>query len=207
MVILFLEAILPIIVSLIVFFGAKIYMKIQYPSPLVLGCIVPKVCVVASREILGYNRTEEGKEPRKRHLRREVRRKQFRVNWGYLREEAWNTSLFQRAVRFEKMKIDPRKPGLEYEPREVLILELVDEAAALRWKQFRWQLMFLLRAKLGLSIDKDICKALLLDYKQLEEDFLALAEMTDDGSWRQMLVDRLGLTNWGVIHGGASEPA
>lgn len=207
MVTFFLEIILPILILLIVYLAVRTYVRIQYPPPLVLGCIIPKVCVVPSREILDFNKNRES-EPSGRRLRREVRWKDFRVNFEYLREEACNTSLFQRALRFEKMKIDPGKPGLEYEPREILILQLLDEAAALRWKQARWQLIFLLRAKLRLSIDRNVCKTLLLDYKHLEDEFLALAEMTDDGSWRQMLVYSLGLTNWGMVNGGSEpEPA
>lgn len=206
MVIFFLEVILPIVALAILFVALRIYMKIQHPAPLVLGCIIPKLCVVASREILAYNKGEEGEEPRGRRLRREVRRKEFRVNWAYLCEEARNTNLFQRALRFEKLKIDPEKSGLEYEQREILILELVNEAAALRWKQFRWQLTMLIRGKLGLSIDKKVCSGLMMDYKGLEDEFLALADMADDRSLRRMLADRLGLTGWGVINGG-EEPA
>lgn len=58
---------------------------------------------------------------------------QICVVWGYLRQMAWNTKLFQQALWFVKMKIYPAKSALDFESREALILELVDEAAARRW--------------------------------------------------------------------------
>jgi hypothetical protein len=103
------------------------------------------------------------------------------------------------------MKIDPSKPGLKYEPREVLILELLDMATELRWMQVRWQFALLLRFKLGLNINRETFLALLAEYKELEEQMIALA--TAEGEWlRGMLAERLGLVNWRVIEGGQSDP-
>jgi hypothetical protein len=161
---------------------------------------------VGSQEILRFNSSEEDEELVAKHLRREVRWKQFRVNWGYLSEETWNTTLFQRAVRFEKIKIDPTKSALEYEQREILILELVGEAADMRWKLFRSQATLLFRVMLGLHMDQQVLITLLGEYKQLEEDIVALAGMAEEDCYRQMLLERLGLS-WGLIEGGSSTPA
>jgi hypothetical protein len=136
-----------------------------------------------------------------------VRWKQFRVNWGYLCEEASNTMLFQRAVRFEKMKIDPVKSALEYEQREILILELVYQADEMRWTLFRAQAALLVRTMLRLSVDQELFITLLAQYKKLEEDIVALAGMAEDDCYRQMLVERLGLNDWGLIEGGSPGPA
>lgn len=206
MMVVLLEVILPAIGLLIASFAASLYRKIQYPSPLALGCIIPRVCVVGSEEILRYNKAEVDQSVA-RHLRRQVLWKRFRVNWGFLRQETWNTALFQRAVRFEKMKIDPAKSALEYEQREILILELISEAAELRWKLFRSQGSLLFRVLVGLTIDQEVLITLLGEYKQLEEDIVALAGMAEEDFYREMLVERLGLGDWGLIQGGASGPS
>jgi len=204
MVTLLVEVVLPAGVLLAVLFAASLYRKLKYPSPLALGCIIPKLCVVGSAEILRYNKKEEDEQRTAKHLRREVRWKQFRVNWGYLCEEASNTMLFQRAVRFEKMKIDPVKSALEYEQREILILELVYQADEMRWTLFRAQAALLVRTMLRLSVDQEIFITLLAQYKKLEEDIVALAGMAEDDCYRQMLVERLGLNDWGLIEGGSA---
>ena len=203
MVTLLVEVILPAGVLFAVLSAASLYRKLKYPSPLALGCIIPKLCVVGSAEILRYNKKEEDEQRTAKHLRREVRWKQFRVNWGYLCEEASNTMLFQRAVRFEKMKIDPAKSALEYEQREILILELVYQADEMRWTLFRAQAALLARTMLRLSVDQELFITLLAQYKKLEEDIVALAGMAEDDCYRQMLVERLGLNDWGLIEGGS----
>jgi hypothetical protein len=209
MVTLLVEVTLPVIVLLIAIFAGRLYARINSPSPLAMGCIIPKVCVVGSVEILQYNKRNmaEGEESDGKHLRREVLWQQFKVNWGYLSEEVWNTSLFQRAVRFEKMKIDPKKSALDYEPREILILELVEQADKMRRMLFRAQATLLFRMSLRLSIDQGMFISILGHYKKLEEDIVALAGMAEDECYREMLVERLGLNNWGLIEGGSPEPA
>jgi hypothetical protein len=207
MVTLLVEVVLPAGVLLAVLFAASLYRKLKYPSPLALGCIIPKLCVVGSAEILRYNKKEDNEQRTAKHLWREVRWKQFRVNWGYLCEEASNTMLFQRAVRFEKMKIDPVKSALEYEQREILILELVYQADEMRWTLFRAQAALLVRTMLRLSVDQELFITLLAQYKKLEEDIVALAGMAEDDCYRQMLVERLGLHDWGLIEGGSPGPA
>jgi hypothetical protein len=208
MVTLLVEVTLPVIALLLGSFALRLYAKINYPSPLAIGCIIPKVCVVGSVEILHYNqRNIEEEQSTGNHLRREVLWKQFKVNWGYLSEEAWNTTLFQRAVRFEKMKIDPKKSALDYEPREILILELVEQADKMRRMLFRAQANLLLRVIFRLGIDQEMFISVLGYYKKLEEDIVALAGMAEDDCYREMLVERLGLSNWGLIEGGSPEPA
>ncbi len=208
MVTLLVEVTLPVIVLFTVIFAGRFYARINAPSPLAMGCIIPKVCVVGSVEILQYNkRNREEEQLGENHLRREVLWQQFKVNWCYLSEEAWNTTLFQRAVRFEKMKIDPKKSALDYEPREILILELVEQAGNMRRMLFRAQATLLLRMTFRLSIDQGLFISILGHYKKLEEDIVALAGMAEDDCYREMLVERLGLNNWGLIEGGRPEPA
>jgi len=138
-------------------------------------------------------------------LGREAGRRKFAVNWGYLRAEVKNTTLFQRALLFEKDTIDARKAGSEYEVSELATLELLDEATELRWQQVRCQVILLLRAKLRLSIDKEVFVNLFVRYKFLEKHMLALAGTK--GKWLQdMMTERLGLTEWRVIEGGQSDP-
>jgi hypothetical protein len=105
------------------------------------------------------------------------------------------------------MKIDPAKSALEYEQREILILELVYQADEMRWTLFRAQAALLARTILRLSVDQELFITLLAQYKKLEEDIVALAGMADDDCYRQMLVERLGLNDWGLIEGGSTEPA
>jgi hypothetical protein len=204
MVRLIVELSLPVIL-LAAAFAVKAYLKLERPSPRALGVIIPRLCVVGSDEILRYN--EMDADQAEKHLRREARWKQFRVNRGYLNGMAWNTTLFQRALRFEKMKIDPGKSALDYQPRETLVWELVDDAAAMRWELFRWQAALLARSLLGLSGGQQVSISLLAKYKHLEQEMVALAGMADDDCYHAMLIERLGLNSWGLHEGGASEPA
>lgn len=200
-----LEVLLPIVVILAATSVVRLYMRIQHPSPLVWGRIIPRVGPARAHEVLEYNEKCEAAETVMSHSGRDARRQQFKVNWGYLRIQAGNTMLFQQALLFEKMKIDPGKPGLKYEAQEVMVLELVEEATQLRWLQVRWQLALVLRFKLGLSINREIFVNLLAQYKELEEHMIALAAA--EGEWlRGMLVERLGLMDWRVIEGGGSDP-
>jgi hypothetical protein len=207
MVTVFLELILPILVLFIGVVVIRSYRRIDSPSPLAIGCIMPKVCVVGSVEILHFNKKKLDEQLKAKHLLREVLWKQFKVNWGYLCQETWNTTLFQRAVLFELMKIDPTKSALEYNSRETLIAALVDEAAKIRWMLFRAQATLLMRAFFRLSIDQEMFLSVLGYYKKLEEDIVELAGMAEDDCYREMLVERLGLNNWRLISGGFADPA
>jgi hypothetical protein len=185
---------------------ATLYRKVGHPSPLVWGRILPDLGPVRAHEVLEYNEQIESKEPHRGRLGREVRRRNFAVNWGYLGAGVTNTVLFQRALLFEKDTIDARKPGSEYELSELATLELLDEATKLRWEQVRCQITLQLRAKLRLKIDKEDFLTLFVRYKVLEEHMLSLAGTK--GTWLHgMMMERLGLTEWGLIDGGSSTPA
>jgi hypothetical protein len=197
------ERILPILSVVVILVFVAVLKKIAHPSPLVWGRIFSGLGPLRAHEVLDYNK--QNKEPRRGRLEREVRRRNFAVNWGFLRAGVKNTVLFHRALLFEKDTIDARKPGSEYELSELATLELLDEAIELRWAQVRCQIMLQLRAKLGLQIDKEIFVSLFLSYKLLEEHMIELAGTK--GQWLQdMMRERLGLTEWGVIEGGRSDP-
>jgi hypothetical protein len=193
---LFVECVVPFIVVVAVYI-AKYWLDVSRPAPRALGSILPKLCVVSSDEIQLYCGLHE-EEPAANHLQGELRRSQICVVWGYLRQMAWNTKLFQQALRFEKMKIDPAKSSLDYEPRETLVLELVDEAAARRWLLVKAQMSMAARALLGLNVTQKALKALLAQYKHLEQEIVTLTSMAQDDCYYTMLVERLGLTNWGL---------
>lgn len=199
------EIILPIVVVAALYRGISTYRKIKYPAPLVIGCIIPKVCAVVYNEVVAYCNRMETEKGLSGRLGREARKNHFVVNWGYLREQALNTKLFLRALLFEKSKIE-QKPGLKYAQRETLIWELIEEVTELRWKQVRWQFVLLLRGKLGLRISKDMLLELLKEYKTLEEEMIAFVSM-EDNCYRDMLMERLGLVNWGLVNGDGPEPA
>lgn len=200
-----LEIVLPFTALPILFWILSAYRKIKYPPPLVIGAIIPKVCAVVYNEIVVYCNRMEAEKGLSGKLGRDARKNHFVVNWGYLREQALNTKLFLRALLFEKSKIE-QKPGLKYAQRETLIWELIEEVTELRWKQVRWQLVVLLRGKLGLRISKDMLLELLKEYKTLEEEMIAFVSM-EDNCYRDMLMERLGLVNWGLVNGDGPQPA
>lgn len=204
MVILFAELILPILILFIAIVAIRAYNKIRYPYPLVIGCIIKKVCVILYQPIATYLNADQLKGLKGKVLRT-ARRKQFRIIMGYLCEQAVNTSLFLSALRFEQDRIDEGKSGLQYEPREVLVLELIKEVEELRFNQVKWQLRLILRRKLGLSLNKAKFKAKLLallrEYKRLEGEIVILVGMEEDLPYRDMLANSLGL-HWGVNGAG-----
>jgi hypothetical protein len=188
--------------------AVRIWLDLRRPTPQALGSILRRLCVVDYAEITRYNELAQTEEKAARHLQREVRWKQIAVNWGFLRLMIWNTKAFHQATRFEKIKIDPTKSGLAYESREHLVLELVDDSVELRRRLHKCRLRLLMRAILGRRPDYKIFTDLLVQYKQLEEDIVAFASMADDGSYREMLIERLGLRrSWGLLDGGADSPA
>jgi hypothetical protein len=201
----FLELILPGIAALISFFAVVLCRRVKYPSPLVWGCILNKVVPVRVHLVLDYNKEIDEEEPMEGQLGRRERRQQFLVNWGYLCGETKNTTLFLQTLRFEKLKIKDRKRGLKYDPEETAIVALIDEATELRSKQVWWQLILQLRSRLGLKVDRSMFLTLLVYYKNLEKDMVALART--EGKWLEdMLLERLGLTEWRLIEGGHSDP-
>jgi hypothetical protein len=199
--------VLPIVILIVAIPLLKAYFKIKFPTPRSLGRVLPKLCVVAADEIMQYNEILAEELRSKLHLRRTLRRNQIRINRAYLAQMAWNIFLFQQVVRFEAMKIDPGKSSFDYEPREVLLLDLVEESAQLRWEAAWAQLGLLGRAVTGLAVHQETLTSLLGKYKQLEQDIIALAGMAEDNCYQQMLVERLGLAGWDLIDGGSSTPA
>lgn len=173
------------------------------PPAIAFGCIIPKVCVVNAEEIKGY--CLETLERAANHLGRERRLRQFRILWGFLREMSANTRLFQGASRFEQIKIDPCKSALDFEQRETLIFELMPETAEMRMKLYKAQVNLLTRTVLGLKVDRNVLLSILGDYKRLESDIIALAGMSKDTCYRDMLIEALGLGRWRIFEGG-SEP-
>jgi hypothetical protein len=184
-----------------------VYVRIRRPSPVAFGCILPKLCVVSSDEVQQYREMAEQKKPAGRRLRREARRKQIRVYRVFLHQMSWNTLLFQQAVRFEKTKIDPTQSALDYEPRQVLALELVSESAETRLELVKAKADLLIHAIFGLKINHQKLQALLGQYKHLEQEIIMLAGMAEDDCYQKMLVERLGLGGWGLIEGGGPSPA
>jgi hypothetical protein len=182
------------------------YAHIKHGSPVALGSALPKLCVVSADEIYFYCENAGKENEDGSHLRQQAWRKQLRVTRGYVGQMACNTKLFQRVALFEEMKIDPAKSSLEYETQETLILRLVDESAQVRW--------LLAKAQMGLAIrvfagprtrQQALAKVLQLvaEYKQLEQDVVALVGMASDDCYYTMLVERLGLSNWRLFDGGS----
>lgn len=201
-------AILPAVAILVVLFVGLFYKKLRYPSPLVWGRILGKIGPVRAHSVLDYNDELESEESLSWRTRRESRRQQFEVNWGYLSVQTQNTTALLQALRFEKLKIKFNTPGLKYERLEVAVVALIEEAMDLRWEQIRWQFVLQLRDKLRLKVDPEMFNGLLYDYKIFEEHIIALAQA--EGKWLyDMLVERLGLTEWRVIGGsqGEADPA
>jgi len=195
-----LELALPVV--LIAALVLVLYLRLKRPSPLPLGCIIPKVCVVGPEEILRSNGTDEYQ--REGRLRWQARWKQFRVNWGYVGQMAENTTLFQRTLRFDEMRIASGKLGMDYAPRETAVLVLAGEAAQVRWQLFRSRIMLVARLALGLRIRQRALVKLLERYKELEHSIIALTAMADEECYQEMLIERLGLANWKLIDGGGS---
>lgn len=201
-----LEVVAAVMVALVMLVGTRVYMKVRHPSPLVFPCIIKGLCPVIYEQVfddiakMGGGTTAKGMG-----VRRMASWKEFRLNWLYLCEEANNTILFLRALRFEYMRIPATKSGMTYQDHEVLVVELLGEAVELRWKQIRCQLLLVLRFFLGRKLRSEVLAALLDQYKELEEQIDNLTGMMDLELQRK-LRDALGL-NWGLVDGdGNSGP-
>lgn len=194
---LILQLMLPALLGLMVILAVKV---IRYPSPMVFGCMIPKACAVLYEETLDdIRKIDNVKRPVGVRLRWAVRWREFRLNWLYVCVQAWNTSLFLRTLRFEKLRIDRKKPGMEYDDREVLTHQLLEEVVRLRWQQVRWQLVLLARLMFGLEIPKDVFVNLLDSYKEFEADFVEFAGMVNE-DYQRRLIDKLGLRgSWGLV--------
>jgi hypothetical protein len=196
-------AVLPTILAIALISVLVLIKKIQYPSEVVWGSILGKVVPARAHLVLDYNKQLDDEEHTEGWAGRKERRHQFKVNWKFLLSETKNTTLFLQTLRFEKLKIKESKRGMQYDVQEMAIVALIDEATELRWQQVRWQVNVQLRSKLGLQIDRSMFLTLLVYYKNLEKGMVALAEV--EGKWlKDMLLERLGLTEWRLIEGGQS---
>lgn len=196
---------LPIVV-LALLAAVGVYVKVKYPSAVVFPCIIKGLCPVFYEQIRGDIEKMGGVyTPKGMWLRGQGLWREFRLNWLYLCEEANNTILFLRALRFEYMRIPATKSGMTYEDHEVLIVELLPETVELRWKQIRCQLLLVLRFFLGRKLKSEVLAAMLNQYKDLEEQIDNLTGMMDPELQRK-LREALGL-NWGLVDGnGESGP-
>jgi hypothetical protein len=183
-----------------------LYLQIRRPSPVALGSAFPKMCVVNSDEIHEYR--DDRKSDTASYWQPGTQWKQVRVTRKYIGPMTCNTKLFQQVARFEVLKINPSKSSIDYSPRETLALSLADEAAAVRWLLIKGQIGIAVRAVSGIGIREEAVERLLQltrEYKQLEQDFVALVGMATDDCCYAMLIERLGLSNWwGLIEGGSS---
>jgi hypothetical protein len=147
--------------------GYILYARIVRPSPVALGSLIPKFCVVSVDEIGDYCERTHGAEIQVAH----GQTRGIQVAQKYLAQMSWNTRLIQQLARFEKLKIDPLKSSLDYESRETLILQLTEEATAVRWLLLKSRLLLLTRVFSGTRVSTHVAdklKHLMREYKQLE---------------------------------------
>jgi hypothetical protein len=179
------------------------YKFLRRPSPLPLGSIFPLVCAVIWDEIHNHCEYIEQASTARNHLQRQVRSNQASVSRKYVGEMVLNTKLFLQVLRFEKKKIDPHKSSLQYETWETLTLRMIDEASSLHWFLLKARVGLTLRSWMGVRVSRQAMDKMLHEYKQLEQDFVALVRASDE-VYYTMLVERLGLSNWRLIDGGSS---
>lgn len=182
------------------------FMRLKRPTPLALGSIFPHLCAVIWDEIYDHCERIEQVNSASKYLQRETRSNQASVSRKYLDGMASNTKLFLQVLRFEKKKIDPQKSSLNYETREILTLRMIDEASTLHWFLIKARVALAGRSWMGVRMSRHAMDKLLREYKQLEQDFVALVSMASDEVYYNMLVERLGLSNWRLIDGGAPAP-
>jgi hypothetical protein len=197
------------LILVVLIFARLSYVDLRRPVPVALGSALPKLCVVSADEIHDYCDTRGDGRPRPVHLLRQMGWNQTKVMRRYIGQMTCNTKLFQQVARFEELKIDPAKSSFEYETRETLVLRLVDEAAAVRWLLVKGQISLTIRAFTGIKLRRQAAEKLLkltTEYKQLEQDAVALVSMATDDCYYTMVVERLGLSNWGLIEGGSLTP-
>jgi|SRR5215469_9407991 len=77
--------------AVLAFIAIRLYRDVRRPSPLAIGCIIPKVCVVNSQEVFRFCQIAGEEQPLPAHLRSEARSKLSRIYWTFLRQMAWNT--------------------------------------------------------------------------------------------------------------------
>jgi hypothetical protein len=199
---------IPMIIAILLL-GCLSYVELRKPSPIALGSALPKFDAVSVDEIHGYCKTRDDQIASPAHLRRQTDRNQATVIRRYIAQMTRNTKLFQQVARFEVLKIDPAKSSFDYETRETLALRLIEEANAVRWLLVKGQLDITKRKLGGEGVRRQAVETLLKltgEYKQLEQDAVAWVGMGADACYQEMLIERLGLSNWGLIDGGSLAP-
>lgn len=203
MTVVLLELTLPILVVLGII-ARSAYVRSKNPTPRALGRILRKLGVVDVDEILQFKEIFEQEWKSKPHLRRVLRRNQIRIYSDYYGQMGSNAFRFQQVARFEELKIDPGKSSFDYDAREALITDLLDDTASLRSEIFEARVDLVKGALLGRLIDQERFQTLLGKYKGLEHDMVELANMAKDTTCRDMLIERLGLANWRIVNGGTA---
>lgn len=204
MIVLLLKLCLPFLVGIAIWGLIRRYLRSKYPAPRALGRVLPKLCVVDADEILVFKQLSEQEWETKPHMRPILRKNRLLISGNYFAQMENNTFRFQQVIRFEALKIAPAKSSLEYDPREVLIMGLVDELPRLRSELFHARLNLVRDVLLGRAINDEPLQTLLGKYKALEHEMIELASMAADTTCRDMLIERLGLSKWRIIPGGGS---
>jgi hypothetical protein len=202
MVTLLLEFAIPALSVAVIYLYCRVRYKLRNPKKIAFAVVANKVCVVDEGEIREWFRQLEEREERKTHLVRERRTTKNNILKGVLDGIGVNTSLFQSGLFFEKDRIDPAKPSIEYEPWEGLVHILIDESTKLRVKVFEAKRTMLIKTLTGAAFDLDIVQEIFNEYKRIEGDIIGLAGMGERNNYRQLLIDHLGLTRFYVIEGG-----
>jgi hypothetical protein len=202
MVTLLLEFAIPALSVAVVYLYCRVHYKLRNPKKIAFAVVANKVCVVDEGEIREWFRQLEEREERKTHLVRERRTTKNNILKGVLDGIGVNTCLFQSGLFFEKDRIDPAKPSIEYEPWEGLVHILIDESTKLRVKVFEAKRTMLIKTLTGTAFDLDIVQEIFNEYKRIEGDIIGLAGMGERNHYRQLLIDHLGLTRFYVIEGG-----
>lgn len=184
-----------------------IYFRFRFPAPRALGRVIPEFCVVDAEEILAFKELAEQEWAARPRLRPILRMNQLLISRNYFAQMEHNARRFQQVIRFESKKIDPGKSSLDYDARDVLITDMAEELPHLRSELSRARLELVREAMFGKAIDHERLQALLGAYKALEHYMVDLASMAADTTLRDMLVERLGLSNWRIIPGGGPKPA
>jgi hypothetical protein len=187
-----LQILLPVLLCVAVIAVVQLCKKTAKPKPMLVWRIPPHVVPVSADKYIKFHEENEGEEPKDRWLRREARKRQFKMNMEFLDEECLNAILFLSALLFEQDQIHKNKSGFKYKPHEVIIEELVHQATETRWKQVRCRVIANLRFWLGLRVDMRAFNEMFAAYKSLEYQFLLLVQ-TQDTRLHRMLLERLGL--------------
>jgi hypothetical protein len=202
MVTLLLEFAIPACFVAVIYLYFRVHYKLRNPKKMTFGAVANKVCAVDGDEIEDWFRQLQKMEEGKTHLVRERRATKNSVLNGILDDVGLNTFLFQSGLFFEKDRIDPAKPSIDYEPREGLVHILIDESTNLRVKVFEARRTMLIKTITRAPFDLAIVQEIFNEYKRIEGDIIGLAGMGQTDICRELLISHLGLTRFYVIEGG-----